>query len=113
METPDQRPRNPIYPWLRVMLWILPAGFLVISAMGMAVAANILHMNSALSRVVWLVLNALFVIGTGWCDYQLASPNRREAFGVGYVLTLYCLCQIFLAPFLLVLLALIVLAFAR
>ena len=107
METPEQPPRNPIYPWLRVILWILPAGFIVISAMSLAAAAYMLHTNSALNMVAWLVLNVLFVIATGWCEYQLTPPNRRGALGVGYALTLYFLCQVMLAPFLLVLCALI------
>ncbi len=89
------------------MLWILPAGFLVITAVGMAAAAHMLHTNATLDMVVWLFINALFVIGTGWCEHQLAPPSRRESFGVGYTITLYFICQVFLTPFLLVLLALI------
>ena len=94
-------PRNPIYPWLRVMLWILPTGFLVISVGGLFALSNNINIGEATVIVASILLNALFLIGTGWCDYQLSPSERKNYRSVGMAICLFFLSQIFLVPILL------------
>ena len=102
MENTDTLPRNSLYPYLRVMLLILPTGFFVISGVGAAAAGSLLHASPAIQVPVWILINVLFVIGTGWCDYQLSPPSLKKSHGVVYANVLFFLCQIILIPFLLV-----------
>jgi hypothetical protein len=98
----DGQQKNSIYPWLRLMLWILPAGFTVLSAMAIGTAGDFLHVTSfRLSMFVWILINVLFIIGTGWCDYQLSLPDRKQRSGVVHATALFFLCQVFVAPLIL------------
>lgn len=102
MQTPEQPSRNPIYPWLRMLLWILPAGFPILSAMGFRFFLH--HSVWAPSGPffgIWILLNLLFVIGTGWCDYRLSPRARTHPDSAVKAIVVFFLCQLFLIPFLL------------
>jgi len=101
METPEQPPRNPIYPWLRVLLWILPAGFPIISAMVIGLLHQSVWAPSGPFFGIWIILTILFVIGTGWCDYRLSPRARTHTDSAVKAVVVFFLCQLFLVPFLL------------
>jgi hypothetical protein len=98
METPEPLSRNPIYPWLRVMLWILPTGFLIVSVAGLFAIANNIRVSEGTIISASILLNVLFLIGTGWCDFKLSPPERKNTQSVGMAIFLFCLCQVFLVP---------------
>ncbi|MEO7099620.1 MAG: hypothetical protein ABI162_09690 [Luteolibacter sp.] len=100
METPEPLPRNPIYQWLRVMLWILPTGFLVISVGGLSALSNNFPISEGMVIAASVLLNVLFVIGAGWCDYKLSPPERKNRPSVGVAIFLFFLSQLFIVPIL-------------
>ena len=106
MENPEPLPRNPIYPWLRVMLWILPAGFMIIGSALIGAVVSSIFRNDVVATTACVVGNVLFLIGTGWCDYQLSPPDRKKSTGVGSAVTLFFFSQILLAPFIVILVGL-------
>ena len=101
MENPEPLPRNPIHPWLRVLLWILPAGFLVMSVGGLSALSNNVPISEAAVISASALLNVLFLIGAGWCDYKLSPPGRKNRRSVGMAISLFFLSQLFLVPMLL------------
>ena len=64
--------------------------------------------NDALVTAACVVVNVLFLIGSGWCDYQLSPPARKKSMGAGMAVALFFFSQLLLAPFLL---AVVVFAF--
>jgi len=103
METPDQPRRNPMYPWLRVLLWMLPAGFVAVSVFGVSVLVPKFSVDERLLSCVWVALNLAFVVGVGWCDYTLASDSVSKSYRPWTYILSFSLGQIILAPSLLAL----------
>ncbi|MEO5711946.1 MAG: hypothetical protein ABIT37_00510 [Luteolibacter sp.] len=113
METPEQPPRNAIYPWLRVLLWILPAGFLFMSVGGLFALSNNIPISEGSTISASILLNVLFLIGAGWCDYKLSPPGRKNYRSAGMAICLFFLSQIFLVPILLGAVAFALCSFVR
>ncbi len=80
------------------MLWMLPTGFLVICVGGLFALSNNIFIGGNTVIAASVVLNALFVIGSGWCDYKLSPPERKTYRSAGMAICLFFLSQIFLVP---------------
>lgn len=102
-QDPNQNPfgRNPLYPWLRVMLWIIPTGFTVLTAAFVASFGRSVTFSNSSTIEICALLDVAFVIGAGWCDFQLSSPKRKANQTVGIAILLFFLGQIFIIPILL------------
>ncbi len=97
---PEQQPPqvNRAQAWFRVMLWLMPTGFLVASAVGLGwVHEKLLPSDSIVA--VWCLLNLALLIGAGWFTAILStrSPNERVVHGM----FTFVMCQLFLVPALL------------
>lgn len=97
---PNSFVRNPLYPWLRVILWMIPSGFVLLSSAGIFSLGNMRVFNNYLAVILWVLLNIAFVIGVGWCDYQLSSPERKRTRKIGLAILLFFIIQIFIIPLL-------------
>lgn len=93
--------RNPTHPWLRVILWILPAGFVVFGSALVSLLVGSFSRSEGAMMTVCVVVNILFLIGAGWCDYHLSAPVRKKSIGVGSAVVIFFFSQILLAPFIL------------
>ncbi|MEO5914741.1 MAG: hypothetical protein ABIS50_10940 [Luteolibacter sp.] len=92
-------PVNRAVAWFRVILWILPAGFAVLSAWGVVWYQGHLipHRLGVLS---WVVVNVIFVLGTGWYHALLSISARSEPRGIFARTILFFFIQLFLIPLL-------------
>ena len=100
-EAHSKPPINRAQATVRVILWLLPAGFAVLSAEG----CNWLKYRGILASSwgfgVWLLLNVAFALGAGWFNAMLSTKARGEADGVAYRTVMFFFLQLFLIPVLL------------
>lgn len=91
---------NRAQAWFWVMLWILPSGFFVASAIGLGwVHGNFFRHD--LVVVLWFLLNLAFLIGTGWFQSILANQGRIRPHTVIRSIGAFMVYQLFLIPILL------------
>ncbi len=85
----------------RVILWLLPAGFVVLSAVGLILLVSHGILPSRWGTVIfWLILNLAFVAGAGWF-YGMLSCSARGESDVLYRAVQFWFFQMFLVPLLL------------
>lgn len=75
MNPPELPNRNPLYPWLRVLLWLVPAGFVLIAGVGISLLARPLRIPEPAMIGLWIVVSLLFTGAAGWCDHRLAADD--------------------------------------
>ncbi|RYD47144.1 MAG: hypothetical protein EOP85_06045 [Verrucomicrobiaceae bacterium] len=91
----EQFPANPILPWLRIILWLIPVSFLIPSA-AIGLAGLKLGWNPTITGILALSSTALLLVGAGWCDFKLASQNWKESFNLIGSIAFYVFCQVVL-----------------
>ena len=94
-------PINRAQATIRVILWLLPAGFVVLSAEGCNWSKYGGTLASSWGFVAWLILNVSFALGAGWFNAKLSTKARGEADGVAYRTVMFFFLQLFLTPVLL------------
>ena len=95
-----EAPKNRAQAWFRVVLWILPSGFVVASAVGLGWIHENLFRNDLVVGL-WFLLNLAFLIGAGWVQSVLANRLRTEANAVIRGVGAFVVYQLFLIPLLL------------
>ncbi len=97
----NERPINRAQATIRLVLWLLPAGFVTLSAAGFSLLTTrgFLPSNWG-SRISWLILNIAFVGGAGWF-YGMLSASARGETDVLYRAVQFWFFQMFLIPLLL------------
>lgn len=106
MEKPTPLPEAEVAPnrrmhiFMRVMLWILPTGYLLMSFVGMSwLMTKFSHANSIVI-VLWILSNVVFVVGAGWCDYKLVRGwVKNHYFEVTSVVMFVFLQMIYIPSF--------------
>ena len=101
LETHFKPPINRAQATVRVILWLLPAGFVVLSAEGCDWLKYRGILASSWGFGVWLILNVAFALGAGWFNAMLSTKARAEADGVAYRTVMFFFLQLFLIPLLL------------
>jgi hypothetical protein len=108
---------NRIYPWLRVMLWLTPAGYLAISGAGFLLLANfVIHNPESHQTIlvsVWVLLALAFFVAAGWCDHKLATDTVSKSYRPWNYILSFVLGQIILAPCILAAVTFAVFSFIR
>jgi hypothetical protein len=95
-EKPEEAlPINPIYSWLRVILWLVPFSFLIPST-AVFIAGRYLGLNDTISILLASSSFALFLTGAGWCDFKLADKGWKNSFNLPGSVGFYILCQVIL-----------------
>ncbi len=94
--------RNPLYPWFRVILWLLPSVFLVSSILVFAWLATKFRISYQIGFPILLVGNVAFVIYAGWCDYKLAENWVKTTYFEITSVLMFCFLQILITPLLLI-----------
>lgn len=104
-EPPKAQPRNDAPPvnrtitWLRVMLWLLPTGFAVLSAIGQnfLIRYGLVPINFG----IYFLIVALFTVGTGYYNALLSPRAKTQPGGLLNRTVLFFVIQLFLVPLLL------------
>jgi hypothetical protein len=100
----SERPINVAQATVRFVLWLLPAGFVPLSAAGLGLLASRGFLPSNWGMPIsWLILNIAFVAGAGWF-YGILSTSARGESDVLYRAVQFWFFQMFLVPLFLVLL---------
>ena len=95
----NKPPPNPIHAWMRVIMWLLPTGFAWGSGVGLNWLIRTPHMRSDLGPLLWLVLNVLFLIGSGWYRGALLDQEGDVDWRFGWIATFFGV-QLLLIPLL-------------
>jgi len=97
-------PRNRAQAWFLVLLWFVPTGFALASAVGLGwINEKVFANNGTIPVVLGFSLNIAFVIGTGWFTTQLSTRARTEPGVVASRVFAFFMIQLFLIPILLAL----------
>lgn len=91
------RVRNPAITVFRTMLWLLPAGFMVFSLAGIS-QLNTGIFPRAMTIPIWLILGAVFTVGTGWFNAWLSGDARLKPGRVHSQTVKFFLFQLFIVP---------------
>lgn len=84
---------------VRVILWILPTGFVALSG----VALGSMPQFRQLGFGAWLVPDIIFILGAGWYNAFLSGRARHEHSGMVSKTLIFFFIQLFLIPLLLAL----------
>jgi len=96
---PGPPPVNRAQGCFGAVLWLVPTGFAVVSAIGLGSWIR----TSVAALPVWGILNVLFIIATGYFAATLsrkvrkARPERREAV-IGSWIVMFFLLQLIIVP---------------
>ena len=91
--------KNATLTAFRVLLWLLPTGFALMSAYGYAVWSRHLPFGSGLSWSIWLTLNGVFILATGWYNALLSANASGIRYGLRNRVILFFLIQPFIIVF--------------
>lgn len=101
---PGAPPANRAQAWFRVLLWLVPTVFAYASIVGVGWMSDRLLQSASIIRVpAVILLNAGFVLGTGWFKAHLNGRRRNHPNGFSDEVLIFFLAQIFLIPILLAL----------
>ncbi|MES2921722.1 MAG: hypothetical protein V4819_09250 [Verrucomicrobiota bacterium] len=96
-------PANHAVTCFRVILWLLPSAFALMSAYGFACGLQAwsrhLPFGSGIAWTIWLILNFAFVLGTGWYNALLSVNSREWWHGVRNRVILFVVIQPFIIWF--------------
>lgn len=94
-------PNNPSKTLFRIILWLLPTGFAVLSAIGSRYLPGGVILDDRSSLTLWLILNILFTAGAGWFNAHLSNRVKPEQDGALFRTFVFVIAQMFLVPLLL------------
>ena len=104
-ENPTEHfPINPLHSWLRVMLWVIPTGFVFSSAALGVAGQRYLGLDQTIATVVAWSSFFLCLIGAGWSDFKIAGPGWKGVFSMVGSVVLYVICQMIFVTIILCLL---------
>ena len=91
-------PVNRAQVTVRLLLWLLPFGFVMLSAAGIVLLTSLAIVLSHWGPIIfWLILNVAFVAGAGWF-YGMLSCSARGESDVLYRAVQFWFFQMFLIP---------------
>lgn len=85
------------------MLWLLPAGFILSSTALAVVGRGYLGLGEAATGTLGFSSFFLCLIGSAWSDFKIAGPGWKAVFSMAGSMALYVVCQLILAPIILML----------
>ena len=92
-----EAPKNRAQAWFRVVLWILPLGFLVVSTEMVARFEDEFYRYDLTAPwVIWWILNAVIIVGSGWFNALLSIGNSTPTEGMLFRTALFCGAQLFI-----------------
>ena len=91
-------PPNHAITCFRVILWLLPSGFAAFSAWGRSWMIGH-HYLPHLGVRTWLLLNTIFILGSGWFNALLSANSREVWHGVRNRVILFFVIQPFIISF--------------
>lgn len=97
-ESSIKPPVNRAQATVRLLLWLLPVGFVILSAAGFILLTSLAILPSQWGTAIfWLILNIAFVVGAGWFYGMLSCTARGES-DVLYRAVQFWFFQMFLIP---------------
>ncbi|GAA5129890.1 hypothetical protein JIN84_03935 [Luteolibacter yonseiensis] len=103
-QSAEQFPVNPVYSWLRVILWLIPTSFFLFGGI-VAVVGRRLGLDPAIADLLGYSVIGLFLVGAGWSDFKLAGAEWKQSFNLVGWIAFYIFCQVILVMILCLVLA--------
>ena len=97
-------PVNRAVAWFRELLNVVPVGFFLASLIGVDWLGRVLpSLDRSLFDIIWLVLNVMFIAGTGWFKISISDRAQAGSREKAYYALNFLALQVVLIPFFLVL----------